>query len=159
MAHQCYSLTLDGALQLANATAVASATTTNGTAVDIGGAANNWQRFAVVIDWSGLDVATGDELYRFQVQGATASAFSTPYVLAEKRLGADGGSPGPATGVNLQPVDTTALGRMVIYCDNVAVTSATDSSSIISTQWIRLTCVSSGTTPAVTFSAWIVPIP
>jgi hypothetical protein len=159
MAFQCYSLTLDGALQLASATAVSTATTTNGTALDLGGAANNWQRFAVVIDWSGLDVASGDELYRFQVQGATASAFSTPYVLAEKRLGADGSSPGPATGVNLQPVDTTALGRMVIYCDNVAVTSATDSSSIIATQFVRLTCVSSGTSPAVTFSAWIVPMP
>jgi hypothetical protein len=93
------------------------------------------------------------------VQGATASAFSTPYVLAEKRLGAAGGSPGPATGVNLQPVATTALGRMVLYVDNVAVTSASDASSVISTQWIRLTCVSSGTTPAVTYSAWIVPIP
>jgi hypothetical protein len=151
MAHQCYSLTLDGALQLANATAVASATTTNGTAFDLGGAANNWQRFAVVIDWSGMDITTGDESYRFQVQGATASAFSTAYVLAEKRLG--------DSTVNLQPVDTTALGRTVIYCDNVAVTSATDSSSVISTQFVRLTCISAGTTPAVTYSAWIVPIP
>lgn len=159
MAHQCYSLTLDGALQLANATAIASATTVNGTAVDIGGAANNWQRFAVVIDWSGLDVASTDELYRFQVQGATASGFGTPYVLAEKRLGVAGASPGPATGTNLQPVATTALGRMVIYCDNVAVTSATDSSSLIATQFIRLSCTSSGTSPAVTYSAWIVPIP
>lgn len=158
MAFQCYSLTLDGALQLASATTSAGATT-NGTAVDIGGAANNWQRFAVVIDWSGLDVASTDELYRFQVQGATASAFSTPYVLAEKRLGAAGVSPGPATGVNLQPVSSTGLGRMVIYCDNVAVTSATDSSSIIATQFIRLTCISSGTTPTITYSAWIVPIP
>ena len=151
MAHQCYSLTLDGALQLASATAVSTATTTNGTAVDIGGAANNWQRFAVVIDWSGLDVANGDELYRFQVQGATASAFSTAYVLEERRLG--------DSSVNLQPVDTTAVGRMVLYVDNVAVTSATDPNSIISTQFVRLTCISSGTSPAVTYSAWIVPIP
>lgn len=151
MAHQCYSLTLDGALQLANATAVSSATTTNGTAVDIGGAANNWQRFAVVIDWSGMDVASTNELYQFQVQGATTSAFSTAYVLAEKRLG--------DSSVNLQPVDTTAAGRAVIYCDNVAVTSASDANSLIATQHVRLSCVSSGTTPAVTYSAWIVPMP
>jgi hypothetical protein len=114
------------------------------------GAANAYARFAVVIDWSAMDVASGSELYQFQVQGATTSAFSTAYVLAEKRLG--------DTTVNLQPVDTTAAGRTVIYCDNVAVTSASDANSLIATQYVRLSCVSSGTTPTVTYSAWLVPI-
>ena len=158
MVFQTYNKLLDGALQLASATAVSSAATTNGTAVDLGQAANAYAKFAVVIDWSGLDVASADELYRMQVQGSTTSAFSTPYVLEEKRLGAVGGSPGPATGVNLQPVATTALGRVVMFVDNVAVTSASDSSSVAAMQYIRLTCVSSGTTPAITYSAWIVPV-
>lgn len=150
MVFQTYNKLLDGALQLANATAVTTATTTNGTAVDLGQAANAYAKFAVVIDWSGLDVASTNELYQMQVQGSTTSAFSTAYVLEEKRLG--------DSSVNLQPVDTTALGRVVLFCDNVAVTSATDSSSVAAMQYIRLSCVSSGTTPAITYSAWIVPV-
>lgn len=150
MAFQAYNLTLDSALQLASATAVSTAATTNGTAVDLGVAANSYQRFAVVIDWSGLDAASTDELYRMQVQGSTASGFSTAYVLEEKRLG--------DSSVNLQPVDTTATGRIVLFCDNVAYTSATDANSVAAMQYVRLTCISSGTTPAITYSAWIVPI-
>lgn len=151
MAHQCHNLTLDSNLRTFNAQAIASATTTNGTSIDLTGATDAYAKFAVVIDWSALDVTTGDETYRFQVQGSTATGFSTKYVLMEKLLG--------DTSVTLNAVDSPATGRTVIFCDNVAHTSASDGNTMAALRWIRLSCISSGTTPIITVTAHIVPMP
>lgn len=149
MAHQTHSFTLDTAGRTYNAqTLTASA---SGTAIDLTGAADVFAKFAIVIDWSGLDVASGNELYRFQVQGATTSAFSTAYVLEEQLFG--------DTSVTTQPVDTPATGRKILYCDNVAQTSASDANSLAALRWIRLSCIVSGTSPTITVTAHIVPLP
>ena len=153
MAFQTHNLTLDSDLRSMNAVAISTATTTNGTSLDLTGAADAFAKFAVVIDWSGLDFANADELYRIQVQGATATGFGTVYVLEERRLGATGAA------FNVQPVSTTAVGRVVLYCDNVVSTSSTDANSLSAMRWVRVSCVSSGTSPAITLTAHIVPLP
>lgn len=151
MAHQCHSFLLDDTNKVFNAQAISSATTTNGSTVDFG-AANAYQKFAFVVDFSGLTVAgTNNEVYRFQVQVSDSSGFSNSMVVAERLLGDK-----DATGYTY---DTPAAGRTVVYADNVATFSSTDANSIISARYVRLRCVTTGTSPAVTLNAWLVPMP
>jgi len=154
MAFQAHNFTLDTALQLKDAGLVAAdAAAQVGGAdqyIDLG-AANAYARFAVVIDWTACEVASTDEVYDVQVQGSTATSFSTKYILASKKFG--------DSSVTLQPVDTPPSGRTVIFCDNVAHTSATDGNSIIATRYIRLYTDVAGTiATGFNYSAWLVPL-
>ena len=155
MGFQGYNLTLDSATQLKDAGAITSSaagTVSSAAAyVDLG-AANAYAKFAVVVDWTACEVAMGDEVYDIQVQGSTATSFSTKYVLASKKLG--------DSSVNGQPVDTPASGRMVIFCDNVACTSASDPNSLIATQYIRVYATIAGSiATGINYTAWFVPLP
>lgn len=154
MVFQTHNFTLDSATQLKDAGAITSDTagTVSSVAayVDLG-AANAYSKFAVVIDWTACDVASGDELYSLKVQGATASAFSTSYTLAMKQLG--------DSTVTGQPVDTPASGRIVIFGDNVACTSASDPGSEIACQYIRIYLDVAGTSPSLNYTAWFIPLP
>lgn len=154
MAFQTHNFTLDGGTQLKDAGLVAAtaAGTVSGSAayVDLG-AANAYARFAVVVDWTACEVASGDELYNMCVEGGTSSAFSTVYRLSQRLLG--------DSTVNGQPVDTAASGRIVMFCDNVATTSATDPGSQIACQYVRIRAVISGTiATGINYTAYLVPI-
>jgi hypothetical protein len=150
MAFQTHSLTLDDSTRCFNAEAISTATTVNGTTIDLG-AANAYARFAVVIDWTGLAVTgTDNEVYRFQVQVSDSSGFSNAMVTGERLLGDK-----DATGYTY---DTPVAGRVVLYADNVTQFSSSDANSYIAGRYVRLRCTTTGTTPAITLTAWLVPI-
>ena len=154
MAFQTHNFTLDGATQLKDAGLVAADTAgqVNSAAAyfDVG-AANAYARYAIVIDWTACEVATGDEVYDLQIQGSTATSFSTKYILTSRKLG--------DSSVTLQPVDTPPSGRIVIYGDNVAHTSATDGSVQIACRYIRIYADVAGTiATGLNYTAWLVPI-
>ena len=155
MAFQAYNFTLDTATQLKDAGLVAAdaAGTVSSAAayVDLG-AANAYAKFAVVIDWTACEVASGDEVYDLQVQGSTASSFSTKYILASKKLG--------DSSVTGQPVDTAASGRIVIFGDNVVHPHATDATQQLATQYIRVYADVGGTiATGINYTAWFIPLP
>lgn len=155
MVFQTHNFTLDSATQLKDAGLVAAdaAGTVSAAAayVDLG-AANAYAKFAVVIDWTACEVADGNEAYHMRVEGATASAFSTAYILAKQSLG--------DSSVTGQPVDSPPNGRIVIYGDNVACTSATDAGSEIACRYIRIYCDVAGTiATGINYTAWFVPLP
>lgn len=150
MAFQAHQFTLDDGTRTFNAEAISTAATTNGSTIDFG-AANAYARFAVVIDWSGLAVTgTDNEVYRFQLQVSDSSGFTNSMITGEKLLGDK-----DATGYTY---DSPAAGRTVLFADNVAQFSSTDSNGYIAARYVRLRCVTTGTTPAITVSAWILPI-
>lgn len=152
MAFQTYNLPLDNGFRVWNAAAISSATTTNTNAFDLTGSdSSTFSKFAVVLDWSGLTAAGTDTLYRMRVQVSAASGFSTAYTIEERLLG-------HATAAS-QPVNTPATGRVMLYCDNVATTSATDPGSLQGMRYVRVQCISAGTTPTITLTGWIVPLP
>lgn len=154
MAFQPHNITLDGALQLKDAGLVAAdaAATVGGSAAVIDlGAANAYSRFAVVIDWTACEVASGDEVYAVRIQGSVATSFTNAYTLAERRFG--------DSSVSFNATDTPPSGRCVLYGDNVAHTSATDGNSVEALRYIRLYTDVSGTiATGMNFSAWLVPI-
>lgn len=154
MAFQAQNFTLDTATQLKDAGLVAAtaAGTVGGSAAFVNfGAANAYARFAVVVDWTACEVASGDENYQLCLEGATADTFGTAYRLATRGLG--------DSTVNGQPVDTPPSGRVVIFADNVAMTSATDGNSVIACQFVRIRVVISGTVATgLNYTAWLVPL-
>jgi hypothetical protein len=150
MAHQSHSVSLDGATQLFTAQAVSTATTTNSSTFDVG-AANAYARFGIVLDWSGLEVTgTDNELYRFQVRMSDTSAFTNSMCVAERLLG--------DKDANTQTYDTPAAGRVMMFADNVAQFSSTDANAYIAGRYVRVSLITSGTTPNITVNAWLVPI-
>lgn len=155
MVFQTHNFTLDSATQLKDAGLVAAdaaGTVSAAAAYHDMGAANAYGRFAVVIDWTACEVATGDEVYAIRVQGSDTSSFTNAYVLAERRFG--------DSTVSFQPVDTAPTGRAVIYADNVAATSATDGASQIACRYIRVYADVGGTiATGFNYTAWLVPLP
>ena len=156
MAFQTHSVTLDGGLDLKTAGLVAAdasgAALSGGVAfVDLTGAANAYARFAVVIDWTACEVATGDEVYDIQVYGCAATNFTTDYILTSRKFG--------DSSVTFQGVDTPPSGRAILYGDNIAHTSATDGNSVEALRYVRLSVDVAGTiATGMNFTATIVPI-
>lgn len=155
MAFQTHNFTLDGATQLKDAglvAASAAATVSSAAAYADFGAANAYARFAIVIDWTACEVDSGNEVYTVQIEGATATAFSTVYRLATQKFG--------DSSVNGQPVDTTPSGRTVLFADNVVCTSATDPGSVYATRYVRVYLTVAGTVATgFNYTAWLVPLP
>ena len=150
MAFKPYDVTLDNGNRFHNAVTVTTATSTAGTTIDLG-AANQFAKFLVVIDYSGLTVSgTDNEVYRFQIQISADSGFSAYTVQAEKLLGDK-----DATGYTH---DTPAAGRTVLYADNVGVLSSTDPNIVAPLRYVRCLMITTGTTPSITVSAWLVPM-
>ena len=154
MVFQTHNFTLDSAIQLKDAglvAASAAATVSSAAAYADFGAANAYARFAIVIDWTACEVDSGNEVYTIQVEGSTATSFSTKYRLATRQFG--------DSSVNAQPVDTTSSGRAVIFADNVACTSASDPGSEIACQYVRIYCTVGGTVATgFNYTAWLVPL-
>lgn len=138
MALQPYSIALDTATQLKDAGLVAATTAgqVGGSAAvaDLGG---GYAEFDVVIDWTACEVASGDEKYDLVIEGSTSTAFSTAYVLGRLILG--------DSSVTNHQVDTPPSGRMVIHCNNGAITSATDGNSVSPMRYVRVNARVAGT--------------
>lgn len=158
MVHQCHNFTLDDDLALKTAGAVTAtgsgASLAGGVAsLDIGGAANSYQRFAVVIDWTACDADSGNEFYQVLIEGSTTTGFATTYRLANFAFG--------DSSVNGQPTDTPPSGRKVLFLDNHALISASDGNSFIACRYIRLSMSVSGAgvSTGMNLTAHVVPMP
>jgi hypothetical protein len=97
----------------------------------------------LIIDVSAIDIASTDEVYHLCLQGASSSAFSTKQTVAQLSLGATAARPGGA-------IDSL-IGRYEVpfYTEVDSVTY----------DWVRLYTDVGGTTPSITFKAWIAEIP
>lgn len=150
--YQNHDFTLDASLQLKDAGLIAAtaATTVGGSAKVINLGSAKYQKGAVVIDTSAVEVASNDELYEIQLQGSETEAFSTAYELASKQLG--------AFEVTGNAVDTAPVGRHVLYFDNVAHTSGTVAGGDAKPmQYLRLRTVVAGTVATgINYTAWMV---
>jgi hypothetical protein len=93
----------------------------------------------LIIDVSAIDVSSADEVYHFCLQGGPTSAFATKENLAQISLGHTSARPGA-------PV-TSVIGRYEIPFTTEQHDAVYD--------WIRLYVDVAGTTPSVTFKAWI----
>jgi len=143
--------TLDANYQLKDAGAIATtaATTVGGNAayIDLGSA--KYFKGKLIADITACEVADNNELYTLQLQGSTTSAFSSVYVLAERKLG--------ALEVTGNLVDTAPVGRHALHFDNVAHTSGTtDAAQPV--RYIRLRTVVAGTVATgINYTAYVVP--
>lgn len=150
MAFQTYSVALDQATKLKDASLVA----TDGAGIvdsaaafaDLGG---GYAEFDVVIDWSACEVASGDEKYELRVEGCASSGFaSNVYVLTRLILG--------DSSVTNNATDTPPSGRMVIHANNVAITSASDGNSTSALRYVRIYHDVSGTiATGLNYQAWL----
>lgn len=93
----------------------------------------------LIIDVSALDIVSNDEAVTFLLQGSATSAFSTNEVLAQYTVGATEVRPGGA-------IDSV-VGRYEIPF----VTEQHDTVY----DWVRLYALVAGTTPSVTYKAFI----
>lgn len=174
MAHQCHDYALDGTLQLNDRTTGNTVNTTivgatsGGTAIvlDLGEPATSWTgieddtpavplkkpyaRFAVVIDWTNIQAAATQGYY-LKVQGSVSSSTfaSDVFELEQVVFGHES--------LNNQPFATVANGRRVLYCDNVAYTSAGIPQTC---RYIRVAvfCSNGGQTTGWNYKAWLVPL-
>lgn len=101
----------------------------------------------LVIDTSVLDVASNDEAYTFILEGGTVSGFGSGNIdaLAMKRL-EDPASAGTPGAMNVEH----PIGRYVVPFNN-------NSPLGTAYRYLRLNVIIAGTTPSVTFSAFISP--
>lgn len=150
MAHQCTSIALDSATQLSQSLTATNVGDNIGQVsaanafADLGG---GYAEFDVVIDWTTIDVSSTNETYEFRLEGSTTSAFSTKYILGRLQVGR-----AAATG---QPIATPANGRAVMHMNNLAHTSATWSGQQDPMRYVQINCVAGGTTPSITFQAFL----
>jgi hypothetical protein len=165
MVHQCHNFALEEGSRLTAALSHTAATgiATNGTvsSIDFGQVAPAFNvntsstapyaRFAVVVDWSGIDTGiTGT--YQVIIQGADDAAFTT----GTTRLGVLILGSAAQTGNEFA---TPANGREVFYVDNVSVGSAGPTQN--TKRFIRLQVIatySGGTANLQLVGAWIAPI-
>ena len=144
MAFTTYNLPIDSAVQLKDAGALtATATTQVGgvdASIDLG--SSRFQKGAIVIDVSAIDVASGDELYAIDLQGSNTSNFASTQLLTRLSLG--------DSTVNGSSTDSVT-GRRVIYFDNVGHIAAGEA---VPQRYLRLRAIIAGTTPSINFQAW-----
>jgi hypothetical protein len=93
----------------------------------------------LIIDISAIKISANDEIYHLILQGSSASAFSTKETIAQISLGATEVRPGGA-------VDSV-IGRYEIPF-------TTDQHDTIY-DWVRLYADVAGTSPSITYKAWI----
>lgn len=93
----------------------------------------------LIVDVTAIDVSSADEVYHLLLQGSSAQAFSTNEILAQLSLGATAARPGGAV--------VSVIGRYEIPFITEQHDTVYD--------WIRLYTDVAGTTPSITFKAWI----
>lgn len=114
-----------------------------------------YAEFDVVVDWTGCEIGTGDEIYYVSVEGSMTSNFSTTYNLHKRTLGTSSD----------QPHDTPNKGRLVMHCDNVVLTNGADinvgdeyGTVYRAMRYVRISVFVSGTvTTGLAYKAWLVP--
>ena len=107
-------------------------------------------RFNVVFDVGVLDVVSGDERYTIELQGATDSAFTSPYRLGAIVLG-HSSQTGNAS-------HSPSNCRRAFTCDNRIWPDGSSGSASMVTRYVRLRVVPAGTTPSITITgAWLLP--
>ncbi len=122
----------------------AAAVTADGVS-QVGGAAVTLQlgpgRFegVLIIDVSAIDISSADEVVNLILQGSSAQAFSSNEILAQYTLGATAARPGGAV--------SSVIGRYEIPFITEQHDTVYD--------WVRLYADVGGTTPSITFKAWI----
>ena len=139
MANLYSQFTFDAALIIRPAGAAITATETNATILDLG---NGLIDGYLVLDVTALDTVTGDESYEVMLEVSPDAAFGTAAnirVAAEMKIGgATGAAPNGAA-------DT--IGRFVI--------PFRDERNGTTYRYARLYTVIAGTTPSITFSAFL----
>jgi hypothetical protein len=97
----------------------------------------------LVIDYSGLDVATGDEAYTFMLEGSPDAAFGTagniPVVAMQRIGGATGAAPGGTA--------DAAAGTITVPFRNER--------NGTTFRYLRLYTLLAGTTPSIVFKAFL----
>lgn len=147
-----YDRLIDANLQLADGAAAMTATgysqVAGGTGrVDLG--TLDRMEFDLVIDVSACDVAQGDESYKFRLVGSNdATPFGTNIIVLATAEFGDNTTIGPAI-----PVTTAdrGVGRYIIPCENVGFLAGVRTAF----QNIRLHVTIAGTSPSITFKAWL----
>lgn len=176
MAYQSHEFTLDDSLQLNNRTtgntvntSIVGATS-GGTAIvlDLGAQAPQYGgltgasattspkaygRFALVIDWAGIQAGAG-QFYDMRVQGSVSDPTfgGAVYTLEQFVVGVAASSG--------QPVDTAPNCRKVLFFDNSALSSASTGGAPVTCRYIRLSvfCSNGGQTTGWDYKAWLVPL-
>jgi hypothetical protein len=140
MANQYSMYTYDEATKVRPAGAAITATETCATILDLG--AGGILEADLVVDVAAIDTVTGDEVYTIILEGSPDAAFGTATnitVLAMQKLG---GATGAA------PLGTAdGIGRFVIPFRN-------ERNGILY-RYARLYTVIAGTTPSITFKAFL----
>lgn len=93
----------------------------------------------MIIDVIAIDLSSADEVYHLCLQGSPDNTFATKENVAQISLGATAARPGGAV--------NSVIGRY-------EVPFTTDQHDTVY-RWIRLFTDVSGTTPSITFKAWI----
>ncbi len=135
-------VTYDAGLLLADATAVSTATTTTGSLIlDIG---SGFVDAELVLDVSGMDVSSTDETYNFILEGSNTSTFGTATDITALCRPVLGYTAATAKGVDGV---TDGDGRFVFPFRNER--------NGTNYRYARLICISAGTTPAITYNAFM----
>lgn len=154
MVYVTHNRPLDTLLQLKDTTAAITSTATaqvGGVDVTIdlmpgapAGAPAKFIKGMVLFDIAAIDVANSDEVYQMTLQGTnTAGWGGTVYELGRKPFGAN---------AVLSLGVSTPVGRQCLYFDNVAITAAGE---YLPQRYIRLRAILAGTTPSITYTAWM----
>lgn len=139
-ANQYSQYTYDNALLIRALAAAITATETGSVILDMG---SGFCEGDLVIDYSGLDVATGDEAYTFMLEGSPDATFGTAAnitVLAMQRIGG-------ATGATPVGTADAAAGRIVLPFRNER--------NGTTYRYMRLYTLLAGTTPSIVFKAFL----
>lgn len=107
-------------------------------------------RFHVVIDLGAIDVASGDERYTIELQGAADSAFTSPYRLGAIVLGHSSQTGNSAS--------SPSNCRRAFVCDNRVWPDGASGATSLTLRYVRLRVTPSGTTPSCAVTgAWLLP--
>ena len=132
--------TYDNATLIRATAAAITATETGSIILDVGAA---MLKGDLVINYSGLDVATGDEAYTFMLEGSPDAAFGTAAnitVCAMQRIGG-------ATGATPVGTADAAAGTITIPFRNERNGTVY--------RYLRLYTLIAGTTPSIVFQAFL----
>jgi len=130
----------DAALVIRAAGAAITSTETGSLILDVG---NGLLDADLVIDVTAMDATTGDEGYAFTLEGSPDAAFGTAgNIVALARLNVGG-----ATGSAAPTGTATAIGRFLLPVRN--------EQNGTTYRYLRLLSTLSGTSPSITFSAFL----
>jgi hypothetical protein len=139
------AVTSDGYAQVASATAQID--TLNGSTLRSGDPVPRYEA-DLVLDVSAIDVASADETYVLRVMGSNSATFASGVVcLATVELGR-------AAAMGAATIAKTT-GRHIQAFENSGYTTA--AGSIVNLQYLRLHVDVGGTTPSITFTAFLAP--